>query len=246
MPIARWSAHGVIHEGLRGTASANQPAGARLSGAADQAAALQFIDPMLRRRLSSLAKSCLAAAQACAGDVPAVRVVYTSAHGDLRRTHSLLEDLARDEPLSPAAFGLSVLNATAGIFSIARGDISASTALTAGAESFGLGLLEAYGQWMSDPSSPVLLIHADDPLPEPYASQQNTSADAPAQSLAVLLGGGTDTVSVSCEVQPDDPVAGVSEDSAGSEPQCAAFMRAMEQGSAQWRSGGRRWTWRCT
>ena len=44
-----------------------------------------FVEPMLRRRLSPLAKMTLRVAYDCARDVPDVRIVYASRHGELLR-----------------------------------------------------------------------------------------------------------------------------------------------------------------
>jgi len=44
--------------------------------------------------------------------------------------------------LSPTLFSLSVHNSVAGLFSIARGDRGAATAMAAGLDSLGLSILE--------------------------------------------------------------------------------------------------------
>ena len=72
-----------------------------------------FVEPMLRRRLSPLAKMTLRVAYDCARDVPDVRIVYASRHGELLRTTTMLESLAAKEELSPTLFSMSVLNASA-------------------------------------------------------------------------------------------------------------------------------------
>ena len=83
---------------------------------------LNFVDPMLRRRLSPLARAALHVANDCASNLPTVPVVYASRHGELTRTIELLRSLAREEALSPTTFSLSVLHSAAGALSLARGD----------------------------------------------------------------------------------------------------------------------------
>jgi hypothetical protein len=51
-------------------------------------------------------------------DVP---LVFASRHGDVARSMDLLGALVSDQPLSPTGFGLSVHNAIAALYSIARG-----------------------------------------------------------------------------------------------------------------------------
>lgn len=106
-------------------------------------AELGFIEPMLRRRLSPLAKMSLKVAHDCTHDLPAVHFIYASRHDELNRTSAMLDELASGESLSPTAFSLSVLNASAGLFSILRHDKTPASAISAATESFGYGLLEA-------------------------------------------------------------------------------------------------------
>lgn len=54
----------------------------------------------------------------------AVRMVFASRHGELARSADLLKAIARDEDLSPTVFGLSVLNATAGLYAMACQDLA--------------------------------------------------------------------------------------------------------------------------
>ena len=71
--------------------------------------------------------------------------VFCSRHGEVSRSVDLLMDLAKAEPLSPTSFGLSVHNATAGLFSIARSDHTNSIALAAGQSSVEHAVIEACG-----------------------------------------------------------------------------------------------------
>jgi hypothetical protein len=77
---------------------------------------------MLRRRAGFLSKMALEVAYQCLGEQIDVPTVFCSRHGEAARSVDLLLDLAKGEPLSPTSFGLSVHNATGGLFSIARRD----------------------------------------------------------------------------------------------------------------------------
>jgi hypothetical protein len=206
---------------------------------APASAELAFVDPLLRRRLSPLARISLKVAHDCAGSAGSVRMVYASRHGELNRTTEMLQDLAAGEPLSPTAFSMSVLNASAGLFSIARKDTAPATAVSAGDESFGFGLVEASLQLASNPGAPVLLVFADEPVPDVYGAHDNDCAHA----VGLLLGGeGGMRVRWSRGEH-----AGTNGGAPAAEPQSRAFLRCLRQGgTATWRGERSAWSWNCT
>lgn len=166
IPVARWSCWPAI-----GADSISSPE-------------IGFIEPMVRRRLSTLSKSALKVAHDCAAGVPRARIVFASRHGELRRTAGILADIENAAPVSPTAFSLSVLNAMSGVFGIARGDTSPAIAVSAGPATLGLALLEAHAQYASDPASPVLLVYADEPADARFGS---VADEVDTCALAVLL-----------------------------------------------------------
>src|SRR6266702_5429479 len=138
IPVARWSSWPAV---------------------AAAAPDIGFIEPMVRRRLSTLSRIALKVAHDCAADRPNVRIVFASRHGELRRTTNILRAISAGEPVSPTAFSLSALNAMTGVFGIARGDRSAASAISAVAETLGYAPLEAYAQHATRPGAPVLLVY---------------------------------------------------------------------------------------
>lgn len=144
-----------------------------------------FLEPAMRRRVSALARSALQVAHDCAGHLPSVRIVFASRHGELGRTTQMLLELAEGQELSPMAFSMSVLNAVAGVYSIATQDRAPATAVSAAEGTFGMALLEAGMQWADDPGSPVLLLYADEPASPVYGPVDGDLAGPLA--LALLL-----------------------------------------------------------
>lgn len=143
---------------------------------------VSVIPAMLRRRLSPLGRAALSVIMPLAETHGAMPLVYVSRHGDLNRTLGLLEDMAKDEPLSPTAFSLSVHNATAGLFSIQQGLTSNITAISGGTQELVPALLESLG--LCNAQTPqVLCVFCDEPTPEIYRHQ----ADQPAHAYAVAL-----------------------------------------------------------
>ena len=134
----------------------------------DAMPALAEMAPMQRRRVERLGRAALQVAWRCQhqddGDLP---LVFASRHGDLDRTHRMLAELARDEPLSPTQFGLSTHNAIAAQFSIARGDSTAYTTIAAGDATVEAAFVEALGQ-LADGVPSATIVYYDEPLPDPY------------------------------------------------------------------------------
>ena len=126
---------------------------------------------MLRRRASTAGKIALEAAYAAlpadgAGDD--IPVVFASRHGECARSAELLQELAAGVPLSPASFSLSVHNANAGLFSIARRSRGNGIAIAAGPSTVEHAVIEACGL-LADGAPSVLLVVADGPLPDVFA-----------------------------------------------------------------------------
>ena len=128
--------------------------------------------PMLRRRAGFLGKMALQVAYACLGERTGVPMVFCSRHGEVARSVELLTDLAQDMPLSPASFGLSVHNASCGLFTIARSDQSNASALAAGHSTIEHAVIEACGL-LADGEPAVLLVVYDTVLPSLYTGFQD-------------------------------------------------------------------------
>lgn len=192
-----------------------------------------FVPAMLRRRLGMLAKMTLQVAQECAHDVPEVRFVYASRHGELKRTTMLLESICAKEELSPTLFGLSVLNASPGLFSMLQKNHAPATAISAGVSSFACGLLEAALQFAEKPQQPVLYVYADEPLPSWHGEQELPGCEA--HAIGLLLHPAAEIVITS----DFSAWEGVSSDEAPSR----AFLRCLSDGEAVWRGEGRAWRW---
>ena len=135
---------------------------------------LSDIDAKQRRRLSPLAKLALAARLGLA-DQAALRhtdhILWCSSYGDEHKTLAILQDIARDETPSPTAFATSVHNATAGLYSMLYHDDIPSTSMNVGHTEFAHALSYAHALLQSQAASQVLLVCADEPLPEIYAEQ---------------------------------------------------------------------------
>jgi hypothetical protein len=139
---------------------------------------------LLRRRVSPLGQEALRAAWSLAESATS-RIIVSSRHGEFRRTLSILESLAGRTDVSPADFTLSVHHALAGLLSIAQGNRRGHVAVAAGPESFCFAMLEAIACLTEAPHEPVVLVHYDEPLPEPFSIFEDSMKNA--EVLALVL-----------------------------------------------------------
>lgn len=148
-----------------------------------------FLPAMHRRRLSRLARMVFHAAWPLAEPYTTLPMVFASRHGETPRTLALLSDLARDEPLSPTQFSLSVHNAIIGQWSILRGHTSEMTALAAQGDGLEHAVLEAC-TLLGEGAPAVLVVIGEEAPPDLYAPYVN---DVPfPYALALLLTPGDD------------------------------------------------------
>jgi hypothetical protein len=124
-----------------------------------------LLPPAERRRapdtVTIAIASGLAACNAAGRDAASLPSVFTSTHGDLAITDYMCATLANNPALvSPTRFHNSVHNAAAGYWSIGIGSTRPYTAITAGAHSFGAGLLETCVQVLAGEEA-VLLVAYD-------------------------------------------------------------------------------------
>lgn len=201
------------------------------------ATALSAIPPMLRRRASPLGKLALTAACRCLEQLTppmltSVPSIFCSQHGDIGRSIELLDQLAHGEALSPTTFSLSVHNATAGLFSIARGDRAVSSAVAGGEASVENGIIEACSL-LADGASHVLLVAYDAPIAPLFATFEEHPRDAFAWAWLLAPAGPN---AISLEWQASGPES-------SAHPDLWSFSQS-DARELDYVRGGQRWNWR--
>lgn len=165
--VVDWSAWAP---GLTGRADWEAWAHAPHLPTGDGAPSLAEVPPMQRRRIERLGRLAIQVACWCEGagghadDVP---LVFASRHGDVERSVQLLQAVASDQPMSPTAFGLSVHNAIAALYSITRGHRGNYLALSAGRSTVEAACLEAVGL-LADGASEVVIVVYEASLADIY------------------------------------------------------------------------------
>ena len=147
---------------------------------------VSYLPSLLRRRLDRGGRMALSTAWPCAEGLASVQSVFSSRHGALDRTLELLIHLADREVLSPTTFSLSVHNSTVGLFSIARSDRGAATAMAAGSDSLTMALLEG-ANLVAEGAEHVLVCYSDDVTPSPYSSFAVEDASHRPFAVSLLL-----------------------------------------------------------
>jgi len=198
----------------------------------------------LRRRATPIGQKLIGAALACGDAARTARYVLASRHGEMTRTVGILDTLTQGELPSPAEFSMSVHHGLAGLLSIHTGNRAGHTALAAGADSFGFGLLEAALSLHERPEEPVLLLYGDAPLPDGYADFEGAEErGALPLALAIALGpadGAADAITLATGPRPDGDAHPPSASTA------LDFLRFLLSGAASATSVGtaRTWAWR--
>lgn len=193
----------------------------------------------LRRRVTAIGREALEAAWAVLPPDCQIRMVLASRNGEYRRTLDLFTELVEVGSVSPADFSMSVHHALAGLLSIVTGNRAGHTAVAAGPDSFGYGLLEAVA-CLSEDTAPVMMVYFDEPLPEIYAPTLSDDIAAPfalAMVIAAPSGNDTDYLTLSMTAK------------AGADPAtpapARAFLDFLISGRSELRFSGERHDWWC-
>ena len=141
---------------------------------------ISFIPPMERRRQTPLEKAALSVAWKVYPHGEQIPVVFASRWGEIGTTLKLMKQMHDEGEMSPAGFSNSVHNATPGHLSLLTGNKAPYTAISAGTESYDMGLLEA-----STYPGKVLFVYAEEATPEMYSPHFPDVCPAHAEALLI-------------------------------------------------------------
>ena len=119
-------------------------------------AEIDFIQPVMRRRMSALDRAAAACLFDCF-DNNIQNIIFASKTGEVERLISIIEQYMTENAVSPAAFSGSVHNYAAGMFLMNIQKSIPYTALSAGDETFAAGLFAAAVSKYSN----VLYVYSD-------------------------------------------------------------------------------------
>lgn len=135
--------------------------------------ALTELPAMARRRVDKLGRFVTHVALSLQGDSRGTPIVFASRHGDSTRAFDTQLEVAREAPVSPMAFALSVHNAIGGQYSVLRGETANVVAIANGLFTLEAGLIEA----LTLGESAILVAYDNAPHPALAARFPDVPAD---------------------------------------------------------------------
>lgn len=149
------------------------------------------IERRARRRASTLCRALAdsySSATAQAGiDISTASSVFGSALGEVTTMLGLLDEMSRNEPLSPMSFATSVHSAAAGTMSISAKNRGFTTSISAYHDTVGTAFFEAIGLLQS-PGEPVVIACGDENSPDRFVSD-DYAFDMLASAIVLLPAG---------------------------------------------------------
>jgi hypothetical protein len=182
---------------------------------------VENVPPMQKRRLGKLARLVFAAVDEARQGCAQGPVIFSSMMGEIHRTQGILESIATDQPVSPAAFSLSVHNAIAGLWSMLRGNTAPMVALSPPVGSPVPALIEACGMLLEDQPDGVTVVFFEEDFPAFYQPFEAGPSDAFA--LALHLQNPSDEQS-----EQDGPTLNLDLLPQGRDAQCPAWLSALD------------------
>src|SRR5262245_10002291 len=196
------------------------------------------IPMMLRRRASPFGQKMVDSAAACGEALKDARYVLASRHGELGRMIGILRALDAGELPSPAEFSMVVHHALTGLLSIGAGNTRGHTALAAGLDTFGFGLMEAVSCLAERPHEPVLVLYGDQAMPGEYSVFADEDLGLPVVVALALRAPQAGDDAIVFEASPRAELG---------TPSCcaaAAFLRFLITAAPTGAAGGCRMDWR--
>jgi len=193
---------------------------------------------MLRRRASPFGQKMVDSAAACGEALKDARYVLASRHGELGRMIGILRALDAGELPSPAEFSMVVHHALTGLLSIGAGNTRGHTALAAGLDTFGFGLMEAVSCLAERPHEPVLVLYGDQAMPGEYSAFADDDLGLPVVVALALRAPQAGDAVIVFEASPRAELGA---------PSCcaaAAFLRFLITAAPTAAVGGCRMDWR--
>ena len=193
------------------------------------------IPAMMRRRMSSISKLAVQTAIELLNKHKVDYLVFSSRHGELHRSVSLIEDLIYGEEASPMAFSQSVHNTAAGLTTIATKQPISLASISAAENTFQSAILEAWLFLADNPDKKVLLVDFDEPIPDAYLEYENQKYQGFGLGLILSYGDNFTVQSTICtECAPSHL------------PQGLAFLRHYLSDENQWTiyAPHQAWKWR--
>ena len=145
---------------------------------------LEYTDPLFRRRLSQISKMTVHVIHDFSekyGLDKDTKVIFVSLRGEIAREFSINKGIIEEKTILPAGFSLSVFNTPVALAAIAFGLTGGYSAVYPSRGGFSSALKTAFAAVKSGSEKEILLVYADELVPECYG------IDSVPLSFAALL-----------------------------------------------------------
>ena len=172
----------------------NWTAGSKAIEPVKDAPKLEYTDPLFRRRLSQLSRMTIQVVHdeleksRCKKDI---KLIYISTRGEIEREFTINESIISENMILPAAFSLSVFNAPVALASLAFGLKGGYSVIFPSKGNFRDAFAGACAPVLSEEEQKVMLIYADELVPEAYGCLR-PKENVPLAFAAILSAGKTD------------------------------------------------------
>lgn len=134
---------------------------------------IEFTDPLFRRRFSQITKMTIQVVYDLLEERPDARdmkIIFSSFRGEIEREFSINKMLIEEKMILPAAFSLSVFNASIAAATIALQIKNGYTVVFPSKGNFRDALLSAAASVICGDQKEVVFVHADEKIPEQYGN----------------------------------------------------------------------------
>ncbi|MBD5407904.1 MAG: beta-ketoacyl synthase chain length factor [Treponema sp.] len=153
-----------------------------------EAPKLEFVDPLFRRRLSQITKMTIHVLHDLLEEIPEAtdyKQVFISFRGEIKREFTINKGLIEDSEILPAAFSLSVFNTPIAAASIALKLKAGYSVLYPSKGNFLDALKAASAPLLCGAEEKIILVYADEYIPDEYGVPQNDNTKA--KAIACIL-----------------------------------------------------------
>lgn len=136
---------------------------------------LEFADPLFKRRLSQITRMTIQVLHDLITERPEAteyKQIFVSFRGEIEREFTINRGLIQDTEILPAAFSLSVFNAPVAAASLCLNLKSGYSVIYPSKENFRDALLAASSPVLCGSETHVILVYADEYVPDEYGPLQ--------------------------------------------------------------------------
>lgn len=136
---------------------------------------LEFADPLFKRRLSQITRMTIQVVHDLLKEVPEAaqyKQVFVSFRGEIEREFTINRGIIEDSEILPAGFSLSVFNTPIAAASLSLGLKAGYSVIYPGKSNFKDGLLGAAAPVLSGSEEKIILVYADEYVPDEYGPLQ--------------------------------------------------------------------------